>query len=573
MKVSDYIVEYLIKNNVTDVFGYPGGMVTHLMDSLSKKSDQINTHILLHEDAVAFAACGFAQSSGKMGVAFATSGPGATNLLTGIANAYYDSIPTIFITGNVNTFESKENTGLRQKGFQETNIVSMSKPICKESYYIKDEDCICQILNEAFQIAMADRKGPVLIDIPMNIFRAEVDDIEIKNYCNSVFNKNECDYSKFENELSEALSKSKRPCLLVGNGIKISKQVNTIRGILRSCHIPVVSSMISCDIIPEGQGLEGIYYGYIGAYGNRTANFVVAKSDLVVCIGSRLSIRQVGGKRENFAPNAKIIRIDIDEYELNNRIRDDDSVYNILIEDALPIIRKVLSTERSYNDWLNVCKEIKNQIKYYDEKEPNRFINAISKKTPDEYSIVADVGQHMVWVAQSFHFKPNQSAYFSGGMGAMGYALPAAIGIYYGTKKPVICFAGDGGIQMTIEELQYIKSNNLPIKIFVLNNSALGMIRHFQEMYFEKNYAYTTINNGWTVPDFCKIANAYGINSHKILGLNEIANLVFNSSEPYLYEIVLNGNTYVVPKLEYGKPNQDQEPLLDRKLYNYLMEL
>ena len=570
MKTSDYIVEYLIKTGITDVFGYPGGMVTHLMDSLYKRSSEINTHILLHEDAASFAACGFAQASGKVGVAFATSGPGATNLLTGIANAYFDSISTVFITGNVNTFESKMNSGLRQKGFQETNIVSMAKPICKKTFYIEKKEDVCKIVNEAFQIAVSNRKGPVLIDIPMDIMRANIDS-EGKNIC--IIDNKQYDNEIFEQDITNALLNSKRPCILVGNGIKISKQVGIIRGILRSCHIPVVSSMIACDIIPEDQGLEGIYYGYIGAYGNRTANFVVAKSDLVICIGTRLSIRQVGANRSNFAPNAKIFRIDVDENELKNVIREDDNVYKISIEEALPIIRKVLNSIKSYDEWINVCKEIKNQIKYFDETDPNRIINAISKKIPDGYGVVADVGQHMVWVAQSFHFKPNQVAYFSGGMGVMGYALPAAIGVYYASKKPVICFIGDGGMQMIIEELQFIKTNKLPIKIFVINNNALGMIRHFQEMYFDKQYAYTVSENGYTSPDFCKIASAYGINSIKLTNLIEVNKIDLNGSNSLLYDVVLKGDTYVFPKLEYGKPNQDQEPLLDRELYNYLMSL
>ena len=495
MKVSDYIVEFIIKKNITDVFGYPGGMVTHLMDSLFKRNNEISTHILLHEDAVSFAVCGYAQCSGKVGVAFATSGPGATNLITGIANAFYDSIPCIFITGNVNTFEKRNNTALRQRGFQETDIVSMVQSICKKAYYVDDANSIIDVLNEAFVISMEDRKGPVLIDIPMNIFRS---DIEICDPKTIIQNEKSYDKELFEKDLSEALKNSKRPTLILGNGIKISKQVSLIRGILRSCPMPVVSSMIACDIIPEGQGLEGMYYGFIGAYGNRTANFVVAKSDLVICLGTRLSIRQVGGKRENFAPNARIIRVDIDQYELANKIRDDDNNYRISLNDALPIVRKVFKNVNHYDDWLNVCKEIKKQVKYIDEKEPNRYINAISKRTPDEYTIVADVGQHMVWTAQSFQFKPNQVALFSGGLGAMGYALPASIGACVSTKKPVMCFVGDGGMQMTIEELQYIKSNRIPIKIFILNNNALGMIRHFQEMYFNSNYAYTVLENGYT---------------------------------------------------------------------------
>lgn len=573
VKTSDYIVDFLINKNVTDVFGYPGGMVTHLMDSLGQKQDRIKTHITYHEQAAAFAACGYAQASDRIGVAFATSGPGATNLITGIGNAYFDSIPTLFITGQVNTFESKRGSSLRQKGFQETDITTMVTEITKKAYYVEEADRIPEILEEAYAIAMSGRKGPVLIDVPMNVFRT---DISVDG-CNGIElsdTSDENEIKRFENTLVDALKVSKRPCLLIGNGIKIDHQISNIRGILRSCPLPVVSSMLSVDVVPEGQGLEGIYYGFVGAYGNRTANFVVAKSDLVICLGSRLDVRQVGGKREQFAPNARIIRVDIDTSELNNKIREDEESFALGLSDVIPVIRNAfLAGNYSYSEWLKVCQEIKKQIKYTDEKEPNRYVNSISKRVPDGYGIVADVGQHMIWVAQSFKMKPEQRIYFSGGMGSMGYALPAAIGVYYATHRPVICFVGDGGLQMNIQEFQFLVREKIPVKIVILNNSALGMIRHFQEMYFESNYYFTVKDEGYSTPDFVKIAEAYGIPSHVLREIDEMKGIDFEADGPELFEIIIKGNTYVYPKLEFGKPNQDQEPLLDRSLYNYLMEL
>lgn len=496
MKVSDYIVEYLINMRISDIFGYPGGMVTHLMDSLGKREDKIKTHITYHEQAAAFAACGYAQASDKVGVAFATSGPGATNLITGIGNAYYDSISTVFITGQVNTFESKEDSDIRQRGFQETNIVPMVSEITKAAFYVKDANKVPEIFERAFKIAREDRKGPVLIDIPMNIFRDDIAEKEIlRKACNNELIESTAD-KDFEVCLQNALKIAKRPCLVLGNGLKNDNQINNIRGILRTSPLPVVSSMLAVDIIPEGQGLEGIYYGFIGAYGNRTANFVVAKSDLLVCLGTRLDVRQVGGKRAQFAPNAQLIRVDVDEAELGNRIREDEYAFCLTLKTAIPVLRKAFADCEAYDEWLSVCRKIKKQIKYLDEKEPNRFINAISRRTPDGYSIVADVGQHMVWVAQSFRMKPEQRIYFSGGMGAMGYALPAAIGIYYATRRPVVCFVGDGGLQMNIQEFQFLVREQLPVKIIVLNNIALGMIRHFQEMYFGSNYYHTVPGGG-----------------------------------------------------------------------------
>lgn len=571
--MSDYIVEFLIQQGITDIFGYPGGMVTHLMDSLGKNKDRITTHITFHEQAAAFAACGYAQASGKMGVAFATSGPGATNLLTGIGNAYFDSIPTLFITGQVNTFESKHGTNMRQRGFQETEIVNMVEEITKASFYVESIDQLSTVLEKAFRIAMTGRKGPVLLDIPMNIFRAEIDGnipqtIDVDD-CDSY----ECCRNDINDILSRELKKSKRPCIILGNGIKNEKQQFDLelKAFLNSINVPIVSSMLAVDYISRE---KDNYFGFIGAYGDRTANFIVAKADLVICLGTRLDVRQVGGRREQFAPNATIIRVDIDKEELKNRIRENDYSFCMRAVEAVAVIHNLVMDSRlEYQKWRDVCHEIRQKLQHFDEKMPNKYIEMLSEKIPDQYSIVADVGQHMVWVAQSFAFKPNQRVYFSGGMGSMGYALPASIGIYYATKRPVICFVGDGGFQMNIQELQFVAREQLPIKIVVLNNEALGMIRHFQEMYFDSNYFYTVSNNGYSSPDFVKVANAYGISAKKILTIEEFSKIHFEEEGPCLFDVVLKGDTYVQPKLEFGKPNQDQEPLIDRDLYQYLMSL
>lgn len=594
MKVSDYIVEYFIKNDIRDVFGYPGGMVTHLMDSLGKRKGEIAAHITYHEQGAAFAACGYAQASGKVGVAFATSGPGATNLLTGICNAHFDSIPTVFITGQVNTNEAKGSLPVRQRGFQETDIVSMASGVTKAAMYIRDAGMVEEALEQAFSIAVSGRKGPVLLDIPMNVFRAEIEpgstgrnkaqapngektEAEPVKLCPKEQDGGEhpdaWNGREFTKCLNEALSLAKRPCLLLGNGIKAAGQIEQVRKMILNCRIPVVSSMLAVDMIPEDIGLEGIYYGFIGAYGNRSANFVVAKCDLLICLGSRLDVRQVGGVRERFAPDAEIIRVDIDAGELALRIREDERQFLMPLEQAVPLLGKALPQGNPYEDWLAVCGTIKGKLKYIDEKEPNKVVNAISRLTADDCSIVADVGQNMVWAAQSFHMKHMQRMYMSGGHGAMGYALPAAIGIYYATRRPVVCFCGDGGLQMNIQELQFVSANRLPITVIVLNNQSLGMIRHFQEMYFASKYYYTVSDNGYTVPDFCAVAEAYGIRSERIEGMEQVCKMQFDERDPRLYEVVFDDRTVVSPKLEFGKPNQDQEPLLDRALYEYLMEL
>ena len=567
MKVSDYIVEYLIKKGITDAFGYPGGMVTHLMESFSKYNDQIKAHANYHEQASAFAACGYAQASGKVGVAYATSGPGATNLITGICNAYFDSIPCLFITGQVNTFESKGSYKVRQRGFQETDVVNMTKDITKYSAYVESEQKIKYYLDKAFYEACNNRPGPVLLDIPMNIFRAEIDPEKLIGYkINEVLDCN----ADINTILVSALKISKRPCFLIGNGVKISRNQYKMKQIIDKLKLPVVSSMLAFDTLNDCKWS----FGFIGAYGNREANFIAAKSDLIISIGSRLDIRQVGVNRSNFAPDAKILRIEIDDGEISYKLHDDEIVIKCDILDVLDVLNN-MDFETKYNEWRNVCLELKKELHDDTLRKPNDFVKKISHLVPENALITTDVGQNQVWVAQSFDLKNGQEVLFSGGHGAMGYSLPAAIGAYYADRnRSVISVNGDGGIQMNIQELQFIAREQLPIKIIVFNNAALGMIRHFQEMYFNSNYFQTKAEGGYTTPELSLIANAYGIRSFCINDIDELHdNGIFIDDKPVFIEIKINENTYVFPKLEFGKPNQDQEPLIERAKYERLMNL
>lgn len=561
MTVSDYIVEYLISKNITDVFGYPGGMVTYFMDSLSKRSDRINAHLAYHEQGAAFAACGYAQVSGKVGVSYATSGPGATNLITGICNAYFDSIPTLFITGQVNTYESKSEKNIRQRGFQETDIVSIVKPVTKYAAKIDTAEDIKYQLDYAFHVAISGRKGPVLLDIPMNIFRTDIEPETLKGYL-PIFQN---DSSEQLNLLSDMLIRSKKPLLLLGNGIKSAGVVDEISKIEEKLKIPVVTTMIAVDV---AAGYK-YNYGFIGAYGSRTANFLASKCDLLISIGARLDVRQVGAKRENFAPNAKIIRIDIDEGELSYTVHEDEIHICADIKSVVGALEKI--EVKDCSEWINLCESINERLTGFDDKRPNQLVKKFCNLIPEDSVITTDVGQNQVWVAQSLDLKKGQRVLFSGGHGAMGYSLPAAVGACMASsKKPTVCFSGDGGIQMNIQELMAVSSERLPIKIILLNNYALGMIRHFQEMYFDKNYTQTTISGGYSVPDFGAIANAYGIKyicCESEEDIYSIDKMIFESGEPVFIEVKIKEDTYVFPKLEFGKPNQDQEPLLERKLY------
>lgn len=568
MKVSDYIVEFLIKEGIKDVFGYPGGMIAHLMDSFDKYKTQISMHTNYHEQASSFAANGYAQVSGKVGVAYSSSGPGATNMITGICNAYFDSIPTLFLTGQVNAYEAKGNLPIRQRGFQETEIIPIVKSVTKYCAYVGREEDIRYELEKAFYYALKGRRGPVLLDIPMNVQRMEIKPEQLRSFVTEI-DKPKADVDV--GVIIDALKNAKRPVLLVGAGTKSTKARRLVNELVKKWELPVVSSMVAVDVVPS---TEKMNFGFLGAYGCRTANFIAAKSDLIISVGSRLDVRQVGGKREKFAPNAQLIRIDIDEGELAYRVNDREMHICADAEEILSRLYEIrIDFKYDVHKWVDVCKQIKDELDGIDDKIPNTVVKKIGRMIPANYSITTDVGQNQVWIAQSFEIKSGQSIFFSGGLGAMGYSLPAAIGVYYGSQRPVVSFNGDGGLQMNIQELQFIAREKLPIAIVVFNNHALGMIRHFQEMYFDSNYAQTVDGNGYEAPAFGKIAEAYGIKYRRIDTGREIDEKLFDITEPILLEVCFNEDTYVLPKLEFGKPNQDQEPLLNRDIFERLMKL
>lgn len=573
VKISDYIVSFLIERGISDVFGYPGGMVTHLMDSFNKYKEHISIHLNYHEQGSAFSACGYAQVSNKPGIAYATSGPGATNLVTGIANAYFDSIPCVFITGQVNTYEAKGGLPVRQKGFQETDIVSIIKPITKYAVKIENEKDIKYELEKAFYISCNGRKGPVLLDIPMNIQRADVILEDLKYYESHNREEDDSSYNNMKNTMLETLKLSKKPVILAGNGINIANVVKKFRKFVDLTGIPVVTSMLGRDVL---YGNDKNNYGFIGAYGHRCANFIISHSDLIISLGSRLDCRQTGSNLKIFADKAKLFRVDIDNLELKNTIKDDEISILADLEKMMPIlITDEFKLKANYRKWINACCKIKEELKDIDSQHENNFVKEISNIVPDNFIITTDVGQNQVWIAQSFVIKSNQRMLFSGGHGAMGYSLPCAIGAYYGSGKNVISFNGDGGLQMNIQELQFIARENIPVKVIVLNNKSLGMIRHFQEMYLDSNFVQTKKDMGYITPDFEKIAKAYNLRYIKINSIKEVSKCVDTLADenPCFIEIDLADTTYVYPKLAVNKPIYDQDPSLERELLNRLIKI
>ncbi|MCI9278470.1 MAG: thiamine pyrophosphate-binding protein [Lachnospiraceae bacterium] len=570
MQVTDYIVDFIIKKGITDVFGYPGGSISYFVDALHKR-EEVHAHVVYHEQAAAFAAAAYAEISMKPGIAYSTGGPGATNLITGIGHAYYDSIPVIMLTGNVNTYERKGSMGIRQRGFQESDIISVVAPLTKYCAYVESADKIRFYLEKAYSIAMKGRRGPVLLDLPMDVLRMQINPEELEGYTDEQDHQDSLKEA-YGNRLAELLNESERPCVVLGNAVKLYDLKEQAISAVAKLKVPCLTSMIAFDVFGENP----LCYGFLGAYGMRAANFIAAKSDLVISIGSRMDIRQIGVKRENFAPNARILRIDIDEGELCYKVHEAEESFCMDAKEALEALNEV-NAAKDFSQWLSVCDTIRSELENYDHQLPNEYIRKLSALIPENTIITTDVGQNQVWVAQSFQLKNKQTVLFSGGMGAMGHALPSAIGAYYGTndKKKVFCICGDGGMQMNIQELQFLAREKIPVKIIVFNNHSLGMIRHFQEMYLGARFHETTEVGGYTAPDFAKVAEAYGIPSISIdqLDMTEQSEEMLISDGPALIEIKIFENTYVVPKLEFGKPNQDQEPLIDRDLYERLMNL
>ena len=563
MKASDAIADFLRETGCSHVFGYPGGAVTHLVDSLTRRPGTrfVGTY---HEQAAAFAAEGFARMTNNIGAAVATSGPGATNLLTGIGSAWFDSIPCLYITGQVNTYEYKGGSNVRQLGFQETDIVSVASPIAKYAVRVTHAADLRYELEKAVSIARSGRKGPALVDIPMDIQRAEVDWQNLRGYVTPAPAPSPTVLQM--DEVIGLLNGSSRPVLLVGGGVRLASAAEQLRLVAEKLRIPVVSSLMGRDAFDNGSEL---YLGMVGAYGNRYANLTVANSDLVLALGTRLDTRQTGTNPASFARGARLIRVDVDRDELGHRIKPDELGIQADVGVFLSALNERAGEIRpDTGRWLSRVWEYRRRYPtgtgggYPD---PNSIMEAISGSLGPRDAVCLDVGQNQMWAAQLLRVTGQQRLLTSGGMGAMGFALPSAIGAWYsGTADHVVAIAGDGGMQMNIQELALVARNRIPVKIAVLNNRSLGMIRQFQEQYFDSRFAATV--SGYTAPDFCAVAEAYGVRSRRITSREDMPLLrdALRSDGAMLIEIMLPQDTRVLPKLSVNRPIEEQDPQLDR---------
>ena len=567
MKASDYIAHFLEAQGVTTVFEMSGGMITHMLDSLHQLT-KINIVSMHHEQSASFAADAYARATGVPGIAMATSGPGATNLLTGIASCYFDSAPGVFITGQVNTFELKGERPIRQLGFQETDIVSMARPVCKACYEVRDASELPQVLEAAFAAALSGRPGPVLIDIPMNVQRGDVPPPPT-GFLRVARERIAHDLTPalFE-ELAQALAAAQKPLILVGRGVRAAFVVEEFRRFAHLIQVPVVASLLAVDAMAYDDPLR---VGYIGSYGNRWANMALGQSDFILVLGARLDIRQTGADTKYFQEGRIIWHVDCDPGEINNRVLGCRPVVADLADFFVLAHRYYNCIDFSPRpDWIAELQAL--QTQWADTKEqpdvvginPNEFMHSLSRGAGRVAAgYVADVGNHQQWAAQSLELGPEQVFFTSGGLGSMGYALPAALGLCFAAnRRPVVMIAGDGGFQMNVQELQTIAHHQLPIKLVVLNNNCLGMIRQFQDSYFEGRYQSTFW--GYSAPDFTKIATAYGISSSTVsepADLDEAtAWLWANPNEPALLQVMIDSHTNCYPKLAFGRPITEMEP-------------
>lgn len=562
MKTTAYIAHFLKSKNIRTVFQLQGGMITRIVDELHRDGD-FEIVSMNHEQSCAMAADAYARVTNRPGVALATSGPGATNLITGIGNCYFDSIPAIFITGQVNLNEQKGKKGIRQLGFQETDIVSIVKPITKAAYAITNARELPEILEKAYNISLEGRPGPILIDIPMNLQNEECSE-ELFILEKKLFLAEENISNHFLIKLVEAINLSKKPLILAGRGIRNANVQKKLIQFAEKSNIPIVTSLNAIDVISYDNPQR---FGFIGSYGNRWANYALGTCDLLIVLGSRLDLRQTGVDIKTFIKGKHIFHIDIEEAELRNRITECE----ILQDDLDSFFNKLSKIEfknKNYSDWYKAVNNQKELLPDTDELKkinginPNKFIHILSEKSKLAKAYTTDVGSNQMWVAQSIELYSDQLFLTSGGMGAMGYSLPAAIGACFALdNQPIVCINGDGGFQINIQELETIKRNKLPIKIVILNNHCLGMIRQFQDSYFQSNYAATVW--GYSVPDLVKISEAYGIKAARVENEEDIdskINLMWaNPDEPFLLEVTIDVYTNVFPKMLFGKPLTELE--------------
>lgn len=583
-KLSDVIAETLVEEAVGHVFAVSGGASLHLIHSIADNSN-IN-HICNHqEQASAMAADSYSRVSGNIGVAMATSGPGATNLITGICCSYYDSVPALLITGNASTKRQTGSTGVRQIGFQETPIVEVVKPITKYAVSIQNPNDIVYELKKAIYIAKSGRPGPVLIDVPDDLQREMIDISKLKKFDAP----KEQDLIKTSvnsiNEALEMLKGSKRPVIIAGWGIHLSNTQKEFIHFAESLNIPVAFTWGAPDLMTHEHDL---YIGTFGTHGMRHASFAVQNADVIFSLGSRLDTKSTGSPVSSFARDAKKIMLDIDMNELN-KFKNFDLNFDILIhanlKDFFNHISNINLTNYSLKtkDWILQIKEWEESFNKLDGCEnisttqvnPYVFSKEISKNLPDNSKLLIDTGCSIAWLMQSLEIPESVRVFHDCNNTAMGWSIPAAIGAYFASdrKSAVTVVTGDGSFMMTSYELATIMHHSIPIKIFVINNQGYSMIQQTQEQWLDSKYIASSKSGGISFPNYQKIADAYDMDYFEMSDNSDISKIstVIKSIKPTICNVKVDDNFRVIPQVVFGKPNEDMGPLMPRDFFNKSM--
>ncbi|MBP8718501.1 MAG: biosynthetic-type acetolactate synthase large subunit [Candidatus Atribacteria bacterium] len=548
MKLSgtEIIVECLKKERVEVVFGIPGGAIMPLYDTIYQKATF--THILTkHEQGAVHAADGYARATGKVGVCIATSGPGATNLVTGLANAYLDSIPIVAFTGQV------ISPLIGTDAFQEVDIIGITLPITKNNYLVMDIKDLAPIIKEAFYLARNGRPGPVLIDLPKDIQLAQTEFHYPENYhCSGYQPKWKGNLNQIK-KAAQAIQEAKKPIIYGGGGIINANASEELREFVQKTNIPVTTTLMGLGSFPAEHPLS---LGMLGMHGSYYANMAISEADLIIALGTRFDDR-VTGNAKDFCPQAKFIQVDIDPAEISKIIRVDIPI----VGDLKYVLTKLIQLvePKQEKDWLNRIATLKenNPLKYRKDNHlrPQYIIEKLYELTKGESIIVTDVGQHQMWVAQYYRFGHPRSCISSGGLGTMGFGLPAAIGAQIGCpEKRVICIAGDGGFQMNIQELATAIHNKVPLVVLIMNNGYLGMVRQWQELFFGKRYASTSLEGS---PDFAQLVQVYGgkgIRASTIDDFNSALAQALSERQFFLIDCLIPPEENVFPMVAPGEP-------------------
>lgn len=555
MNGAQAILESLKREQVDIIFGYPGGAVLDLYDALYQTK---YPHILTrHEQGAVHAADGYARATGKVGVCFATSGPGATNLITGIATANMDSIPLVCFTGQVG------NPLIGKDSFQEADIVGITTPITKHNYLVKKASELPRVIKEAFFIASTGRPGPVVIDIAKDVFTTQIEyeypeNVHLRGYSG--------DFTGKEQEIDavvEAVKQAAKPVIFIGGGVTLSNTTQLLREIVAETHIPVVSSLMGLGCVPAAR--DG-FLGMVGMHGSYAANMAVQECDLLIGIGVRFDDR-VTGKVDEFAPNAKVVHFEVDKAEINKNVLVDYPVIGDL-RWSLPLFKQKLQAagenfSSKFSTWMQQVIDMDKKYPFSYTQDapcilPQQVIDTVSELADDDTVVVTDVGQHQMWAAQFYNARKPRQFLTSGGLGTMGYGLPAALGAKLGQPyKQVILFTGDGSIMMNCQEMATAADNDIDVKIVVLHNHVLGMVTQWQRMFYGKRYSQTILNSK---TDLVKLAEAMGMQAVCIKqkeNLKESLQQALSSKGPMLIDVMVPANEDVLPMVAPGAKLDD----------------